>query len=1221
MIRCGDLDSYPLLQHLDLSSNHIEFIEDDALGRLEILATVFLNNNSLTNVPTSLPSSLINLQLQHNQITDIQSSSFVQLTNLETLNLAGNRLTYLPGLPLPKLITLNLRAAGLRGLSQSVAQLSPNLRELLLESNPIKCTELLGIAEWASPCRSENLFEFIQPRKSVDPDTDNNRNQLTNKFLHESRCCGKTVDDRTAINKKKRTLPPICFNKEKLINSSYRLTAAAATAAAAAATNEKPTVVVEKTTTISSTTVQNANDLWQTAIDNDGNGKKFLPTNQIDYGNNRTTMSQSGQSATAVTDTSVFGGHKLGDNNAIGSNNNNNGVNGVANKSLGKYNGSVNLDDNVGVVGRTSPIVYSHNDNSDGVDADDDDGVVHGIVTHNGKTKGFNRQLKMNAKDKLSTVAIANTTSYVNDNDDANILIVDETMLSTTMKLRQENLPTISAAATTTTTTATVESGNKKRWKNIAKTSNKIRPTAIVQENKEVLPILQKHFPNNATGSVAIKTQPTVASNLHTTAINQTSTTKAVATLPASDNKNSLKREKITLHSVENKFNATTTAGGVDGIQRLATKPAMEWETVKNRQTTNGILSTKRQIVVHQKKSNKLKQQSNDKLAQRPPQLLPLMTTMSVMPVNAAVVVDDDDDKETYLGDEGKPLTIMPQKLATSHPNKKHDNGNDDDNVADDGNHNDKLDNLADSLAKMMTRQKGYNILTQTGLPYGKQQRVDNVTPQQQNKQLQLPLIYEKQQEQQQQHQHLKYNNNGNSKKEIINWNTNNPISQQLQDNETTNIKQVTASTTNGGNKVVQREHLVADQPYKYRQQQQQQQQENAQPPINSNQSNRNGVATGEHQQQQEHTRTQLQNNINELIQHTNILNTTSNNRSFHGQPTPPTKASESNRRGIEAALKLNNHYDTTSSHRKNLKTINQDNIEVFPVLAKSLAFNKYNNLHNQTLDNTQPTNSDNRKVAAAMQDDNNNNNNNNENAAKQTLKLNSHIYPEGNEGGVGGNNGNNLHNQHQHENGDSGKCNSGTVKCENNIYAIDAAENALNAEMTMTPSTVNHVIKENVGIVLPSKASPSDILIQRHNAVEAKNANVIPQRNGSDEYLNTSTSGGVNSSTTVSSSSTNGVPEQWNDIRDSTSHPGLLIVIGVTIGMIVSVALIHLYRCRRPWSPNQRSRKLHDDEQDQYTPAHRDLLPMDILDSSSANPTTGHCSTIHYTDTPIDLW
>lgn len=154
------MDSYPLLQYADLSSNEIVDIEDDALGRLEILITVRLNNNKITTVPVSLPASLCNLFLQNNQITDIQPANFVQLINLEILDLSGNRLTYLPGLPLPRLMTLNLRESGLRGLSQSVVKTSPNLKDLLLERNPIKCTDLMGIAEWTTACRSERPNEI-----------------------------------------------------------------------------------------------------------------------------------------------------------------------------------------------------------------------------------------------------------------------------------------------------------------------------------------------------------------------------------------------------------------------------------------------------------------------------------------------------------------------------------------------------------------------------------------------------------------------------------------------------------------------------------------------------------------------------------------------------------------------------------------------------------------------------------------------------------------------------------------------------------------------------------------------------------------------------------------------------------------------------------------------------------------------------------------------------
>lgn len=153
------MDSYPLLQYVDLSANEIVDIEDDALGRLEILITLRLADNKITTVPQSLPASLCHLYLQRNQITDIQPGWFGQLHNLEVLDLSGNRLTYLPALPLPRLIQLNVRESGLRGLSQSVVKTSPNLKDLLLERNPIKCTDLMGIAEWTTACRSENELD------------------------------------------------------------------------------------------------------------------------------------------------------------------------------------------------------------------------------------------------------------------------------------------------------------------------------------------------------------------------------------------------------------------------------------------------------------------------------------------------------------------------------------------------------------------------------------------------------------------------------------------------------------------------------------------------------------------------------------------------------------------------------------------------------------------------------------------------------------------------------------------------------------------------------------------------------------------------------------------------------------------------------------------------------------------------------------------------------
>uniref|UniRef100_A0A1B0G2I6 Uncharacterized protein n=1 Tax=Glossina morsitans morsitans TaxID=37546 RepID=A0A1B0G2I6_GLOMM len=170
----GDLDSYPLLQYLDLSFSRIEEIEDDALGRLEILEILMLDHNSLRKVPMSLPNSLEHLFLQHNDIMDLQLTSFQGLNNLQTLDLSYNKLLYLPALPLPKLQTLNLQSSDLRGINQAIVHTLPRLSDLMLEENPIKCSDLLGIAEWASSCRltfKEEEQEFYDKTEAKETTT------------------------------------------------------------------------------------------------------------------------------------------------------------------------------------------------------------------------------------------------------------------------------------------------------------------------------------------------------------------------------------------------------------------------------------------------------------------------------------------------------------------------------------------------------------------------------------------------------------------------------------------------------------------------------------------------------------------------------------------------------------------------------------------------------------------------------------------------------------------------------------------------------------------------------------------------------------------------------------------------------------------------------------------------------------------------------------------
>lgn len=176
-----------MLQYLDLSFSHIEYIQDDALGRLEILEILMLDHNKLRKIPFSLPVSLENLFLQNNEIMEIPQQAFQNLNNLKTLDLSHNKLLYLPDIMLPKLQTLNLQSSEIRGISQGIIHTLPKLNDLMLEDNPIKCSDLLGIAEWASTCRlrAEKEVEAYRANKETEEEQENfvqRIQDLKNKF-------------------------------------------------------------------------------------------------------------------------------------------------------------------------------------------------------------------------------------------------------------------------------------------------------------------------------------------------------------------------------------------------------------------------------------------------------------------------------------------------------------------------------------------------------------------------------------------------------------------------------------------------------------------------------------------------------------------------------------------------------------------------------------------------------------------------------------------------------------------------------------------------------------------------------------------------------------------------------------------------------------------------------------------------------------------------------
>jgi Leucine-rich repeat (LRR) protein len=176
-VRCGDLDSYPLLQLLNLADNQIGEMEEDALGRLEVLSTLYLSGNRLLTVPRSLPSGLVTLHLQRNRIQELNSGdlqglprlkylslccsdistvrngAFSQLTALQTLDISENPLKSLPGNALSGPLMTVLRLSHLGDITSSASDTtemsfpvtSPERLEVLeLDSSPVLARQLLA---------------------------------------------------------------------------------------------------------------------------------------------------------------------------------------------------------------------------------------------------------------------------------------------------------------------------------------------------------------------------------------------------------------------------------------------------------------------------------------------------------------------------------------------------------------------------------------------------------------------------------------------------------------------------------------------------------------------------------------------------------------------------------------------------------------------------------------------------------------------------------------------------------------------------------------------------------------------------------------------------------------------------------------------------------------------------------------------------------------------
>ncbi|XP_044531693.1 opticin [Gracilinanus agilis] len=100
-IQSEDFKGLRKLKRIDLTSNSISTIEDDALQLLPALQELIMPENKLIFLP-KLPGSLVRLDAQFNNLrgSGILPDSFKELKKLEFLYLSDNEMDYIP-VPLP----------------------------------------------------------------------------------------------------------------------------------------------------------------------------------------------------------------------------------------------------------------------------------------------------------------------------------------------------------------------------------------------------------------------------------------------------------------------------------------------------------------------------------------------------------------------------------------------------------------------------------------------------------------------------------------------------------------------------------------------------------------------------------------------------------------------------------------------------------------------------------------------------------------------------------------------------------------------------------------------------------------------------------------------------------------------------------------------------------------------------------------------------------------
>lgn len=145
-IQCGELDSFPLLQNMDLSNNLVAEIEEDAFGRLDFLSHLVLYGNQLTSIPKSLPSQLQVLDLRMNLVGKLHNSDLLGLQKLKALLLSKNKIATIEDNSLGQLVSLevlDLSHNPIKALSRTSFMGPRKLKEIYL----VSLTDLIPFQE------------------------------------------------------------------------------------------------------------------------------------------------------------------------------------------------------------------------------------------------------------------------------------------------------------------------------------------------------------------------------------------------------------------------------------------------------------------------------------------------------------------------------------------------------------------------------------------------------------------------------------------------------------------------------------------------------------------------------------------------------------------------------------------------------------------------------------------------------------------------------------------------------------------------------------------------------------------------------------------------------------------------------------------------------------------------------------------------------------------